>query len=367
MDDILVSFLLAAVGAAIASVVGWCRRALRDRQLRRKFPVGGRFITEYEDRSGAGCIKMKGRCTLRQKGRYVSGDNSDVKNGRTWSLRGAIEPGGFLNGVYRAADPHDSGIGTFFLKVDGVGGDMHGLWGGYDSENGFVTSGSYVFRRRPDTTIRPARSDEAPRVLALLGDALGEFYVDLATVREAIAGEDGSTCLVAVNAEGRLIGVATYYLVSQDSFARFLPIGQEAVAQRLRVLRFNESVGLLRSIAVRSAYRGRGVATELTEAGIQWCDAQGATAMLAAAWCPPTGSRLRGVMELTGFEPIEEIDSYWTEDSQAKDYICPVCGDVCQCSSVIYSRPLDGGQAIVQVAPQVVEGASPGQGDLRDG
>jgi GNAT superfamily N-acetyltransferase len=341
MNSILASLLLAAIGAALTYLGSGLRRGLRDRRLRHKFPVGGRFVSEYEDRSGGSIVKTKALSALRQKGRQVTGTTTDLKDGRAWALRGTIEPGGFLHGVYEASDPHDSGIGTFFLKVEGIDGDMHGLWGGYDSVNADITGGSYTFRRCPEVTVKPASADDAARVCGLLGDALGDFYVDVSTVRQAIVDDENATCLVAVDSANHLIGAATLHLVDRSTIARFIPVGQQAICDRLHVLRFHERVGLLRAIAVRASYRDRGVGTELTTAGANWCAAKGATAMLAFGWSSPQGCHIAGVMDATQFEQVAELENYWTEDSKAKHYLCPACGPICSCSAVVYSKALD--------------------------
>jgi GNAT superfamily N-acetyltransferase len=308
--------------------------------VRRKYPLGGRFVTEYEDIVEGQRVLKKGVCQLGWKRRDIRGKDTNFEEGRSWILDGRVDRSGYLGGRYRADDPYDSGTGTFFLKREGNIGDMSGLWAGYDSENHVVVSGSYKFYRSPNATVRLAQLDEAQRVVSLLGEALGESYVALADVQEAIATGSGSTCLVAVDLEGRLLGAATYYLVGKEEIFRFLPTGQEDIAQRLRLFGFNHSVGLLRNVAVAPSCRGRGVATQLTEAGIRWCAHKGATAMLAFAWNPPTGSQLAGVLEHTGFTVLARIDGYWTKDSQEKRYECPACGPICTCAAVVYSRAL---------------------------
>lgn len=341
MNSILGSLLFAAIASLLTYAATRVRRHVNEQRLRRQYPVAGQFVTEYEDYAGSERVTAKAWTTLRQKGQDVIGDTTELDSGRTWTLHGRVESG-FLNGIYKADDPHDGGVGTFFLEINGVDGDMEGLWAGYDSVNRTTHDGYYRFRRHPDVAVRPAHIGEAARVCALLGDALGEFYVDVETVREAISETGDATCLVSVNTDGQIVGAATFYLLNRVPFTRFLPVGQEDLPEQLRVFRFNESVGLLRSIAVRSAYRGRGIATELVRTGVAWCAEQDVTALLAVAWSPPDGCQLAGVMAVTRFEHVTTVANYWTADSRINDYVCPVCGDVCTCSAVIFGRSLDG-------------------------
>jgi len=342
VDSIIASLLLGAIGAVLTYGGAKLRQRLADHRLRRQFPVSGRFVSEYEDRSGGAVVTTKALTTLRQKGREVIGETRDLKDGRAWQLRGTVEQGGLLHGVYEAVDPHDTGTGTFFLKVEGLDGDMHGLWAGYDSVNGDIAGGRYDFRRCPNVTVRTAVLEDAARVCGLLGDALGDAYVSIETVKAAIAPDATSTCMVAVDGGGQLIGAATLYLVGRSSIGSFLPVGQESLGDDLRVLRFHENVGLLGAIAVRATHRGRGVATELTIAGAEWCASRRATAMLTFAWSSPEGCHLAGVLGATQFERVLEIENFWTEDSKQKRYTCPTCGPVCSCSVVVFTRSLDG-------------------------
>lgn len=219
---------------------------------------------------------------------------------------------------------------------------MTGVWSGWDSANRNLGGGNYELRRALDSCVRSAQIGELASVCALLGDALGDFYVDVETVRESMTDAEKATCLVAADQDAGLLGASTYYLVSRDSFVRFLPVGQERLAEALQVFRFNDSVGLLRSLAVRPECRDRGIATELVRKGISWCEQRGATAMLTVAWTPPEGCHLLGIMKAEKFDAVMKIDNYWTEDSKQKNYDCPVCGPVCVCSATIFRRSLTG-------------------------
>jgi hypothetical protein len=116
MNDLVISFVIAGLGSLATFLAGFAARKARDRRHRKKYPVAGRFVTEYEDQTAGGIVIRKATTELKQRGRDVSGITVDIVGGRAWELKGTIETGGFLHGVYKAEDPHDSGQGTFFLK-----------------------------------------------------------------------------------------------------------------------------------------------------------------------------------------------------------------------------------------------------------
>ncbi len=344
--DVIIPLVVAVAAAILGAATTQILRLIQNRRLRRRYPIGSRFVTEYQDVTDTGKITRNGEATLSWKRDHISGKERNTDEGRAWKLEGTMDAAGFLAGIYRANDPYDTGNGTFFLNIEGR--DMHGWWSGYDSKSRQVVSGKYTLRERPDGAVRRATPDEAGRVGALLGDALGESYVDLGTVGEAITGDGTATCLVKVDSSNLLLGAVTCHIVTPDSLDRFLPYGQGDMVNRLRVFKFNTSIGLLRSIAVAPNYRRRGVATDLTETCISWCTEHGASTMLAFAWLPHTTPQqatpqqampqLAGVLEHTGFTLVERIDNYWTQDSQSKHYQCPVCGPTCVCAATVYTR-----------------------------
>lgn len=341
MTDIAISLLLAAIGSLLTFLAAYVSRRVRDRHLKRRFPVAGRFISEYEDLKGEERVVTKSLTVLRQRGRAIVGETVELEGSRSWELQGVVESGGFIHGVYAAEDPHDNGNGTFYLKIDGGSGDMDGLWAGYDSVNGEIEGGRYTFKRSADVTVRSAKLEEARSVCSLLGDALGELYVDLASVREAISDDAKSACFVAVTRQDHVVAAVTVSLVDQSSIEEFLPEGQDSLVRSLRVLRHNETVALLRSIAVRPRYRGRSIATQLTARAMYWAAEREATAALTFGWRSPQGCHIAGVMETSGFRSEADIPNFWTADSRLHDYSCPVCGDTCECGAVIFVRALE--------------------------
>lgn len=349
MRDVAISLAIAGLGSLATYCIAVASRRIRDWQLRRKFPVAGRFLTEYGDEIEGVEVMQKATSTLEQHGREVTGKTVDLDGDRGWLLKGTIETGGFLHGFYRAEDPNDPGKGTFFLKIEGSHADMQGLWAGFDPMSSGIEGGRYEFKRIPKSTIQVAADADAASVCALLGDALGELYVDLDDVRATIDPDNpNATCLVAADAEGRLIGALTAAVLPRGSIAEVLPIGQAGAVDEISSLRFHERLCVIRSIAVVPGWRGRGIGSQLVREGLDWCDERGATAAVSFGWKSSGGCHIAGVMATTGFESTLEIPNFWTDDSRRKGYSCPECGSVCECTAVVFRRPV-----MVQVASRL--------------
>lgn len=302
--------------------------------------MSGLFATEYEDREGDTTVVQRGLTRIHQNGLEITGVTSELQTGRCWNLKGRISSDGFISGLYMADDPHDTGSGTFFVEIDGATGDMKGLWAGYDSVNHSIEGGKYKFRRCPEASIRAAEHHEAQPLVALLGDALGDRYVEYDEVSRLIAGDDSELCLVARTESHDIAGAATASVIPHGELHQSFPKGQADVLRQLPVSPHHESVGLIQAVAVSSLYRERGIATQLTRAAMDWLREQSATVALSFGWKSPDGCHIAGVLESCGFRPVHEVDRFWFEDSREAGYSCPACGDICHCSAVIFTRSL---------------------------
>jgi GNAT superfamily N-acetyltransferase len=338
MADLLASLVLAVAGAALTFVFQRVQREGRNRRLRRQYPVGGLFTTEFEDREGDRVFIEKGLTRIHQHGTDIRGVTSELQSGRCWDLEGSVSPGGFVHGIYTAEDPHDTGMGTFFLRINGSTGDMDGLWAGYDSVNQSITGGRYTFKRCPDADIRVAASQEYPEIVALLGDALGNRYIDVSQLQR-MGQNQAEVCFVAYS-ENRLVGAAIARCVGQEELADVFPQGQAVVLEDLPLGHYHRRVGFVSAIAVAPDCRGRGLATQLTRTAMKWLREKGATAALSFGWKSSRGCHISGVLNSCGFEAHNEVPGFWTEDSANASYSCPECGKICKCTAVIFTRSL---------------------------
>jgi hypothetical protein len=52
--DLVISPVIAGLGSLAAFLLALASRGLRNRRLRKRYPLAGRFITEYEDEIDSG-------------------------------------------------------------------------------------------------------------------------------------------------------------------------------------------------------------------------------------------------------------------------------------------------------------------------
>lgn len=319
------------VGGLAVSGLMWFSARFRDWHLRRKFPVAGQYVTQFEDELADGVkVVATAPATLNQRGHKISG--ATTLDGREWILSGDLSTSGYIHGVYSAADPIDKGIGNFFLRVRNDR-SMDGLWSGFDSVNGIITSGRYVFTPLlQGVTVRPANPSDTLSILRIADDQLGSGYVDQKSVA-SVEGTDGFSLVAEV--AGEVVGFAFCLRLDRD----------EAVAMTRqappRYLQYADVAGVIKTVAVAKPLQGRGVGTALAKAAIERFRAERIRVLFSVAWKTDSGINIAGVLEGRGFSRVAEIARYWRDESIDSSFECPECGEPpCECSAVIYSHVL---------------------------
>ena len=168
-----------------------------------------------------------------------------------------------------------------------------------------MTTHASARMRRSSETVRQAVPGDEAYILALADAALGAGYVDHAALASA-------ACFVAVDAE-EILG---FVCVEPHT-----PQCDERV---------------LKTIVVAPAHRGRGIARHLVLVALY--------AFPGSAWRSPAWVSHGGevpadrLLRSLGFVSEDLIHNYWYIDSLSRGYLCPNCGNPCQCSAMIYHR-----------------------------
>ena len=154
-------------------------------------------------------------------------------------------------------------------------------------------------------TVRQADPGDEARILTLADAALGAGYVDHAALASTV-------CFVAVDAE-EIMG--------------FVCVEPHASRCDGRILK---------TIVVAPAHRGRGIAKHL---GLAALSAFPGSAWRSPAWVSHGGEiPADWLLRSLGFVSEELIHNYWYIDSLSRGYLCPNCGNPCQCSAMMYRR-----------------------------
>lgn len=321
--------LTGLVGAAILGVFQVLIGKIRNFYLRRKYPVAGRYLTYFEDKEEGQKIQRKGVSTIQQKGRRIHG-NTDLADGRRWTLDASLLSGGHVSGIYWAEAHYDQGVGSFYARISND--KMSGMWSGYDHVNGGLSAGTYNFVRMPKVKIRRARRSDRTAVLSIADHQFGPGYVK----ESDVAPDAGNLVLVAVDA-GRVVGFAV-----GEHRTDHLHLSPDLTERPKSVADANSRgcLGQIKTLAVEERYQGRGVGYELFVRMENALRKKGVDMALVPAWASPEGINIEGILNLNDYVQHSYAERHWKDECEANEFECPYKESGCRCDLVWYRKPL---------------------------
>lgn len=327
--------LAGLAGAFILWLLKTLLQKYADSNLNKKYNLSGEYLTRYEDLDPSNeIIWRKALATLTQKGASVTGTTKNLSDDKAWFLSLTLTKQKYLTGTYSSENPHDPGLGTIILEIASPI-RLEGIWAGYDSVNKSIQSGRYVFLKSLSPSILQLNAKHLNHVLALFGKCLGEKYITPHQLGEYATPGERKKGFVAV-VQGKVIGAVTCEIVTLDSIEKASLIPLTQLKSLLPEISFHNGIGLIKSLAVYENFRGRGVASALVKAAVEWLASQEATKIITVAWVSNGTCNAQGVLESCGFYKISEIPQFWHSDSLEKGYLCPDCGNPCRCSAAIF-------------------------------
>lgn len=326
------------VGIFAAGIVGLftiVQRKIKEKMLEKKYPVAGSYLTEFEDEVAGETVVCTAPAYLTQKGKKIIGTTNMPNDNREWIVEGEISNAGHIHGIYFASDPHDKGIGNFFLFIN-HDRKMEGLWSGYDSVNKKITSGKYRFAPFLNHySFVTMKEDNFPTVISISDEVLGKDYLTIDSLRKAIDDEN-HFAEAAVTDKNEIIGFYLGKIIDSHELQKSLHIPEEEFPNPLK---YSNRIGLIQVVAVKSEYHNRGVGTALIEKCLSHFDRNKVTSMCTVGWRSLEGVNIEGIVKNQNFKRYKEFKDYWKEDSIKSGYICHDCGEPpCKCSAIIYLK-----------------------------
>jgi hypothetical protein len=169
-----------------------------DKYLERQYPVAGDYITTFEDEEDGEEFVATAPAKLEQQGKAITGRTAMPDDDRQWTLEGEISEEGYINGIYYAVDPHDRGVGNFFLYIN-HDRNMEGLWSGYDEVNDQISSGRYTFTPVFDAfQLQELAAENIPAVVDIADRRLGRDYLSADLLKSSLKEESDYFTRIAV-------------------------------------------------------------------------------------------------------------------------------------------------------------------------
>lgn len=174
--------------------------------------------------------------------------------------------------------------------------------------------------------------DRASNYITSIVDLLNLTLGNGAFSEEALCnclGDADSLCLYAKRRKNLVSFARFQVLASLDGYKSFgLDLEECFLGQR---------IGSLSLITVDEGYRGKGIATQITEKGLEWLNAQGCGTVLGICWVNGMPQNSKPLFEHFGFQKIGECSEFYRDFSIEHPYDCPGCHQFpCECSALLY-------------------------------
>lgn len=325
------NIFIGLLGAGIVSVLTFSIEYIKNKRIEHKFPLSGNFITKYEDLVDNQIVVYTALAKLKQSGNKIHGET--WLGTRKWILDGTIVvESGNVYGIYYSESPWDKSIGEFFLSID-ANKKMRGLWSGYDSVNDFINSGKYAFEPMlEDIEIVNFLKKYSSQILHMADCELGKNYLDLSDLALFADKNSLSMCKIAKSGN-KVIGFATSFVISVKDLQQQIHLTAKNLPKFVKA---SEQICMIKTVVVDGNYQGKGVGYALIESLLTEWHSAGINDFACIAWKSKDGINIKGLLESFGFTAYTEIKDYWKEDSTNEGFDCPVCGNPCHCSAVIY-------------------------------
>ena len=329
------NIVVGLVSGGLVALFATLKRKIANYKIEKKFPIAGEYISKFEDENEGVISVVTAPVVFKQNGKNLTGKTKVIDGNRCWILEGEISSEGHLYGVYYAENPHDKGIGNFFLYIN-YNRHMEGLWSGFDSVNKKITSGRYIFTPlMSDFVIMNALENDIPSIVDISDKELGKDYLNDFDIKSLFNDSD-SIFRIVKSSSGETIGFSySYYATS------------EIVKKRTRIEKFpkpfkySKNIGVLKTFAIKSNCKNSGIGTALVVDAITKMKERNICSVITIAWHSNHGINIAGIMKNNGFLRYHEISDYWKADSLKEGYYCPTCGQPpCSCSAVIYGKAL---------------------------
>ena len=326
----------ALIGMFLISAATWIYKRAKDSINERKYSIGGDYRAYYEDIADDGTVNYeKANVTIKQKGLKIHAEDYDETQDKDWILDGEIDPiTGHVSGRYTTKCQHETGLGVCILEQK-KNGNLEGIWAGYDETVEKIERGRYTLIKRIDIKIRKATKADSVSVLQLLDQELGEDWIHLEDIEQAIADD----FLFVADHEGEVLGFTLLRMLDQDDFKKELKGHKYKIPRDIEVASKSKKLGFIEAIATDPDHQKRGIGSRLIEQSVASLKNAGSELICTLAW-KTDHTHLAPAMEIFSFKEREEFEKFWYEESIKQDDQCPKCGDPCTCSTVLYTKAL---------------------------
>jgi GNAT superfamily N-acetyltransferase len=173
------------------------------------------------------------------------------------------------------------------------------------------------------------------KVTALADRAFGKGYFP----RPSEIAREPQTCFhVCVTPDQEIAGFVRGRLLPEGGLDDFIEHRLEEIPEDLAKADAAGALGVIRTIAVDPAYRGKGIGTTLLQIVHDSLVGLGADKLIVTFKRGPRDSRVEGIMAQLGFREWVRLETYWKARCDAGEFDCVHRTNGCECEAVFYQK-----------------------------
>lgn len=330
ITSILNELITGTVGGLVVAGGAFGLRIYKRKQIEAKFPIGGDYISFFEDVVDNEKVVVPSVSKVEQRGTHLR-IVTLMDNERSWTLEGTIMQGGHVSGVYSADAVYDDGVGSFYLKISK--NSLDGMWNGYDHENRMTNAGRYWFQRILEAKITEFDQKYMNDILHTSGNAFGYGYVD----KDSIKVDEKHFAIVA-KVQGEFAGFCFGHIQPAGDINSLLRLQPGVIPDDVRMANEHGSLGVLKTIAVRRKFQGHGIGTKLIKEAEAQLVKRGCECVLVPAWTVDGTTALRNLLVHNDYVEWIANDNFWKEACEGRAFECVSFNGSCRCSVTFFRK-----------------------------
>jgi GNAT superfamily N-acetyltransferase len=163
---------------------------------------------------------------------------------------------------------------------------------------------------------------QLPEILAMADDGLGKNYLR----EDDFMGPESQVLVACLNNDpvGFLL-------------CRITPSPADYIANLPEYLCLETATVILKSLVVKRTFRNKGIGKALIGYAVETFQ-NTHHLFLTEVWKGPGKPNTEDVIRSFNFLPVQQRPKHWYYDSLNRGYECPVCGNPCECSAVLFVK-----------------------------
>ncbi len=180
-------------------------------------------------------------------------------------------------------------------------------------------------------TINLLTNNDIDNLLIIADNLFGRGYLSKNELQRYI--DDKTKTCIVVKINNEIVGFQLMQTIKPEEIASLALKEPQWFKKQFSSC---NSIGVLKTIAVKDKFKNQGIGTLLTTESIKILNEK-SNCILSICWDKKENTVISSILEKCGMIQVRKIPEFWKNDSIEKNYSCNICGEPpCTCNAIIY-------------------------------